>query len=59
MPLSDSRATYIYEGGYHGSGPDADSRDEALRTMAMVPGAGTTQFAWSERTAGRFDVPLT
>ena len=56
--LEDSPVTYTCEGGYYGTGAHADSCDEALRSMAIVPGSATKTFTWGSRDTGRYDVPL-
>ena len=53
-----SSITYVCGGNYYGRGPLADSCDEAVRTMAIVPGSAAQEFTWGERETGIFDVPL-
>lgn len=58
LQLSELDYAYVCQGGYYGEGADADSCDEALRTMGIAPGARTAQFTWGERSRGHFDIPL-
>ena len=58
LGLSTPSITYVCGNGYYGSGAHADSCDEALRTMALVPGPPTQQFTWGERATGQYDLPL-
>ena len=58
LQLSDPGVTYVCGGAYYGAGSHADSCDEALRTMALVPGSAMQQFTWGERFMDKYDVPL-
>lgn len=58
LQLITPTITYNCEGGYYGHGQHADSCDEALRSMAIVPGSAAQQFTWGRRTLGHYDVPL-
>lgn len=58
LQLSRSATTYVCGGDYYGRGEFAASCDEALRTMAIVPGPARQQFTWGERSMGQYDVPL-
>lgn len=56
LPLSS--ITYVCGDNYYGSGAFANSCDEAVRTMAVVPGPAAHQFTWGERDMGHYDIPL-
>lgn len=56
--LSTPVPTYVCKGGYYGTGQHADSCDEALRSMAIVPGRPTQPFTWGQRDTGQYSIPL-
>ena len=60
VSLQRTERLILYEcgDGYYGTGAHADSCDEALRTMAIVPGSPTQQFTWGDRRLGQYDIPL-
>lgn len=58
LELTEPNIVYVCGDGDYGEGAHADSCDEALRSMAIVPGPSTQQFTWGPRYLGQYDVPL-
>ena len=58
LKLIDPNILYVCGDRYYGEGAHADSCDEALRSMAVVPGPATQEFTWGFRDLGQYDVPL-
>ena len=57
--LQHSSITHECRDGYYGIGAHAESCEEALRTMAIVPvPARRRQLTWGQRNTGNYDIPL-